>query len=150
MLVAVFAEPTGAVERIRVAYGVRTQGIGVQDREHGGVQADAKSDGTDDAEGEGGRPAQAAEGVAEVLPPGIDPGEAPDFARLFEGEGLATEGGFSGHLAVDADLLGEVGFELLTSAPGGELFEELHRLASGQASMTRAMPARRKSKVCFS
>src|SRR5579872_6940826 len=96
-----------------IVHEVGAQGVGVHHREHGGVEAEAESNGSDDAESESGSAAEAAERIPEVLLPGFEPGQAPNLARLFESEGDAAESGFAGEFAMEADLFGEVGLELV-------------------------------------
>src|SRR5215469_2711153 len=94
--------------------------VGVEDREQGGVDSQAESDGADHRQSEAGRPADSAPGVANVLRERIEPDESPRLAALLEGQCLAAEEAalpagraiIALHVTVDADFLCEVGFEL--------------------------------------
>ena len=71
---------------------------------------------------------------------------APSFRSAENGAGLSSlqeAGGFQANW--DLDLFGEVRLELASVAPGAQVFPESH-----DASMTRAIPASRKSKDSFS
>src|SRR5690606_36876736 len=102
----------------------------VDDREHRRVGADAEREGADHGDGEAGARADAAPGIAKVLPGDLEPGDAPARAAFFLHPLDAPEGeprlapGFPGRrarrdqllrlpLEVEADFLVELAIDVV-------------------------------------
>ncbi len=96
----------------------------VDEREDGGIGADAERDRDDDDGGEDGRFANAAQGEAQILREMIEPRGDPNSARVFHHPGNVAEfahGGVAGFfgrhsagdvvLGFDVDVILDVGFE---------------------------------------
>src|SRR6185437_16810806 len=78
-------------DAVAVGIGQRRDEEMMNDREYGYIGADAECEREHDDGGEGGRAAEAAPGVANVLQRGIEAGREPDAARFFAHLGLVTQ-----------------------------------------------------------
>ena len=118
------------------------QRIGVDYREHGGIQTQRRADGAHHRQRESRRFAETTQGVPYVLHHTLEPAESPHRAAILQRHRHATEGRAACHLPVEPHFLFQAGFKLRPPPPVPNPFPYFHGV-----SITRAIPANRNRKL---